>query len=173
MLPIAFQKIKASSSSYIFLQWHECTERSGSRAGSMHAKADLEAQPESDGLAETLQSGSQAKNPLSLLATQYAHAVRNVFPGHPLRAQDGHVQHMRQTVDPLDIQPGQSTAPHFPERFTEEEAIVAEAARVKTKFASVDAKTDVVLRFDFMNEKDTKARKLSVKRRHCAHLVQQ
>ena len=135
-------------------------------AGQMPAKSDLEVEPESDGLAENLQSSSDAKNPLSLLAAQNAHAVRNVLPGDPLREQDGHVQHMRQTTDPLDTQPRQWTDPHFPDRRAQEEAIVAEAARVKTKFASIDAKTDVVLRFDFMNEKDTKARKLQHTRHH-------
>ena len=139
----------------------------------MHAKASPKVQPELDGLAERLQSSSEAKNPLTLLATQYAHAVRNVLPGDPLREQDGHVQYMRQTTDLLDTRPGQRTDPHFPDRLTKDEAIVAEAARVKTKFASVDAKTDVVLRFDFMNEKDTKARKLQDTGRHCTYLVQQ
>ena len=148
-------------------RWHGCTEHCERGAGQMHAKSDLEVQPELDGLAESLQSSSEPRNPLSLLAAQYAHAVRTVFPGDPpLQEQDGHVQHVRQTTDALDTQPARSDAR------PEEEAIVAEAARVKTKFASIDAATDVVLRFDFMNEKDTKARKLQVAGRHCAYLVQ-
>ena len=151
---------------------HGYTEHCGPGVGQMHEKSDLELQPESDGLADCLQSSSEAKNPLSLLAAQYAHAVRNVFPGDPPLEQDGHVQHMRQTTDGLDTQPGQRTDSHCPDCRTEEEAIIAEAARVKTSFAFIDAKTDVVLRFDFMNEKDTKARKLQVTGRHCTHLVQ-
>ena len=136
------------------------------RSGQMPANSDKVVEPESDGLAESLQSSSDAKNPLSLLAAQYAHALRDVLPGDPLQEQDGHVQHIRQTTDPLDTQPGHWTDPHLPDRHTEEEAIVAEAARVKTKFASIDAKRDVVLRFDFMNEQDTKARKLQSTGRH-------
>lgn len=138
----------------------------------MRPKSDLEVLPESDGLSESCHSSFEAINSLSLLAAQYAHAVRNVFIGNPpLREQNGHVQHMRQTTDALDTQPGQWTTPHFPDRLTEQEAIVAEAARVKTKFATVDAKTDVVLRFEFMNEKDTKARKLHLNISHCTHFV--
>ena len=105
-------------------------------------------------------------------AAQYAHAVRNVFRGDPLQEQGGHVRH---SVNPFDIQPGQCPDPQVHARLTseaaalpaqgvhsepasEDQAVDAEAARVTAKFASVDAKTDVVLRFDFMNESDTKAR---------------
>lgn len=142
----------------------------------MPARSDLEAQPESDGLAESFQNSKEPRNPLSHLAAQCTHAVRNVFPGEPLREQDGHVQCTRQAVDRLDAQPEQRTDPHVPVGVTskaaalqvegvqsgEEEAIVAEAAKVKAKFASLDAKTEVVLRFDFMNETDTKATELQL-----------
>lgn len=144
----------------------------------MPAKSDLEAQPESDGVAEKFQGSKEPRNPLSHLAAQFTHAVRNVFPGEQLREQDGHVQRTRQAADRVDIQPEQCTDPQFPvltseaaalqdesaqsEWSGEHEAIVAEAARVKAKFASLDAKTEVVLRFDFMNETDTKARDLQL-----------
>lgn len=37
-------------------------------------------------------------------------------------------------------------------------AVRAEAVRVKAKFAYIDASNDVVLRFDFMNESDTRVK---------------
>ena len=136
----------------------------------MPAKSDLEAQPDSDGVADSFESSKEPRNPLSLLAAQCTHAVRNVFPGEPLREQDGHVQRTRQAADPSDAQAEPSIDPHVPVGVTSEaaalqeegaqsgqqEAIVAEAARVKAKFGRIDAKTEVVLRFDFMNETDTK-----------------
>ena len=139
----------------------------------MLAESDPEAQPDSDGKADTLETRKESRNPLSHLAAQCTHAVRTVFPSEPLRGQDGYVQRTRQAADRLDTQPEPSTDPHvpvltdaaalqdesvLPDWSGEEEAIVAEAARVKAKFASIDAQTEVVLRFDFMNEIDTKAR---------------
>ena len=132
--------------------------------------SDLESKPDLDGVLKGFRNSKEPRNPLS---AQCTHAVRNVVPGEPLREQDGHVQRTRQAVDRVDTQPEQCTDPRCrvlsdaaalqdegvqPDCSGEEEAIVAEAARVKAKFASIDAKTDVVLRFDFMNETDTKAR---------------
>lgn len=145
---------------------------------------DLEVQQAPHGAAQNLQSRVENRYPLSLKAAQYAHAVRNVLPGHPLREHDnkhnGDVRQMHQTSD-RHIAVGTdahvqhrstSKAAALPdpcaqcERSSKEKAIVAEAARVKANFASVDAKTEVVLRFDFMNESDTKARGLQAELTH-------
>ena len=144
---------------------------------------DLEVQPEADGVAQSVQSRSETRKPLSRLAAQYAHAVRSVLPGDPLWEQEHHgdVRHMRQTSehsvgsDPHLQRPSTSEAAALPDQDTQcarsrastEDAIIAEAARVKAKFASVDAKKEVVLRFDFMNESDTKARELQAKSLQC------
>ena len=149
----------------------------------MPARSDLEAQPDLDGVADNSESSKEPRNPLSLLAAQCTHAVRNVFPCEPLREQAGHVQRTRQAADRLDAQPEPSTDPHVPVGLTskaaslqdesvqsaKQEAIVAEAARVKAKFGKIDAKTDVVLRFDFMNEFDTKAGELQLASYRMAH----
>ena len=144
---------------------------------------DLKLQPEADGVAESLQSRSELRQPLSRLAAQYAQAVRSVLPGDPLREHTGDVRHMRQTSDQLQAVdsaphshcPSTSEAAALPDQHTQrarlraskEDAIIAEAARVKAKFASVDAKKEVVLRFDFMNESDTKAREVQADNMHC------
>ena len=134
----------------------------------------MEVQPDADGVAQSLQSRADTRKPLSRLAAQYAQAVRSVLPGDPLGEHDGDVRHMRQTSgqlhavgsDPHLQSRSTSGAATLPDQDTQcarpraskEDAIIAEAARVKAKFASVDAKKEVVLRFDFMNESDTKAR---------------
>ena len=132
---------------------------------------------ECDGVAQSSPSRTETKHPLSLLAAQYAHAVRNVLPGEQLRGHNGDVRHMRQISDRLDTvdpQPqNRSTSEavqdqHLQsEQATEEKAILAEAARVKAKFAYIDSKTEVVLRFDFMKESDTKARELQAESMRC------
>ena len=142
-------------------------------------------EPESDGLAEAVarsnrQVGTGTWNSLSVLASEYAHAVLDA--GDRVGDLKSHVEREWQSVERLDSQstiqsdPNSRTGRALPSANTVHEAHASsrqdslpacgdvvrnEAARVKAKFASVDASTEVVLRFDFMNEYDTRVHRCS------------
>lgn len=148
---------------------------------SQRTPENVTVEPESDGLAEAVarsnrSHGTGAWNSLSVLASEYAHAVLDAVPGDRVGDRKGTVEHEWQSVERLDSQSTQSdpnsrTSRDLPVVRTVHETkatsrqdpmadssdvVRNEAARVKAKFASVDASTEVVLRFDFMNEHDTR-----------------
>lgn len=139
---------------------------------------------ESDGLAEAVirsnrQHGHQSWVAASSLASEYAHAVLDVLPDGLPSVKEGQVEHTSchkktrpgqrdncQRTDPGSQASfvGDSSEPDSAQHGASrqqasqtEREVRREAARVKGKFASVDASTEVVLRFDFMDERDTKA----------------
>ena len=135
---------------------------------------------ESDGLAEAVTRSTRQHgwNSLSVLAAEYARAVLDAFHGNRLDDQAGLVQHESQRCEQLVSQsservdlscpsigdipasldrPKSSTARNPLDSTSD--LVRDEAARVRTKFAKVDASTEVVLRFDFMQEYDSKVRK--------------
>lgn len=135
---------------------------------------------ESDGLAEavtrsTRQHGYLTWNSLSVLAAEYAHAVLDAFHGNRLGDPAGLVQHESQRCDQLVSQSSQRVDLSCPNTGdipagldrpkssaagspldSSSDLVRDEAARVRSKFAKVDASVEVVLRFDFMKENDTK-----------------
>ncbi len=145
--------------------------------------ADVNLENESDALAEAVirsnrQHGHQSWIAASSLASEYAHAVLDVLPDDLPYAKEGQVEH---TSCHMDFRPGQPdicqrTDPSSQASFVGDSSepdsaqngasrqkvsqiareVRREAARVKGKFASVDASTEVVLRFDCMDERDTK-----------------
>ncbi len=142
---------------------------------------DVILEPESDGLAEAVarsnRHGTGTWNSLSVLASEYAHAMLDAVPGDRVVDRKGHVEHEWRSAERLDSQsttqsdPNCRTSRVLPVVRTVHETYASsrqdpmadngdvvrnEAARVKAKFASVDASTEVVLRFDFMNEYDTR-----------------
>ena len=152
------------------------------------SEADITIEPDLDGVAEAerashVQHGHDTWNALSVLASEYAHAVRKVYPGDRPQDQDGHVEvewqpqevlpsreQQNEQTDPscataVDQDPVAPSAHNWHDKFQGTEILAdsddvtrAEAARVRAKFASVDASTEVVLRFDFMNEHATRVR---------------
>lgn len=62
-------------------------------------QSDCELQQESHGVTEIVQTRQQARKAFSVVAVEYAHAVRNVFPGEELPAQTGYVQQLHQPDD--------------------------------------------------------------------------
>ncbi|DBA97089.1 hypothetical protein WJX77_003952 [Trebouxia sp. C0004] len=153
--------------------------RSASR---QRAPEDVTLEPESDGLTEAVarsnrQHGTGTWNSLSMLASEYAHAVLDAVLGDRVGDRKGHVEHECNSVQRLEPQSTTQSDPYsrtgcvLPVANTVHErhgssrqnsladsgdVVRKEAARVKAKFASVDASTEVVLRFDFMNEYDTR-----------------
>lgn len=154
------------------------------QAGLPTSRADANLEKESDGLAEAVirsnrQHGHQSWIAASSLASEYAHAVLDVFPDDLPHAKEGQVEHTACHTDSPPGQPDifQRTDPSSQASFvgdssepdsaqngaSRQEAsqsareVRREAARVKGKFASIDASTEVVLRFDCMDERDTKA----------------
>ena len=151
-------------------------------ASRQRTSEDVTLETESDGLAEAVarsnrQHGTGTWNSLSVLASEYAHAVIDAVPGDRLGDRKGKVKHKWQSVERLDSQSTTQSDPHsrtsrdLPVVRTVHETHASsrqdpmadsgdvvrnEAARVKAKFASVDASTEVVLRFDFMDEHDTR-----------------
>ena len=151
-------------------------------ASRQRTSEDVTLETESDGLAEAIarsnrQHGTGTWNSLSVLASGYAHAVIDAVPGDRLGDRKGKVEHKWQSVERLDSQsttqsdPNSRTSRDLPVVKTVHETHASsrqdpmadsgdvvrnEAARVKAKFASVDASTEVVLRFDFMDEHDTR-----------------
>ena len=137
----------------------------------------LTLQPQTDG--EVVQAREEANNSLSHVAVEVAHAVRHALTCDQLPAQAGYVQRESQQRNGLESRYSQGSDPDFPSQtegaiargevrcseskqqsYTESDAneavIRAEASSVKAKFTILDASTDVVLRFDFMNEHDTR-----------------
>ena len=151
-------------------------------ASRQRTSEDVTLEPESDGLAEAVarsnrQHGTGTWNSLSVLASEYAHAVLDAVPGDRVGGRKGHVEHEWQPVERLDSQsttqsdPNSRTGPVLPvvnsvhethassrqDSLADSGDVVRnEAARVKAKFASIDASTEVVVRFDFLNEYDTR-----------------
>lgn len=151
-------------------------------ASRQRTSEDVTLEPESDGLAEAVarsnrQHGTGTWNSLSVLACEYAHAVLDAVPGDRVGDRKGKVEHKWQSVERLDSQSTTQSDPHsrtsrdlpvvramhetkaisHQDPMADSNDVVRnEAARVKAKFASVDASTEVVLRFDFMNEYDTR-----------------
>ena len=157
--------------------------RQASRPNAQQSDSDLP--QDSYGGTETVQTRQQARKAFSVLAVEYAHAVRNVFPGDELPVQAGHVQQFQQPDDVLENCHGQESDPGSQDTPGNRDAsgnvrardssqgvqssssdsnaaVHAEAVKVKAKFASIDASNDVVLRFDFMNESDTRVKPATV-----------
>ena len=147
------------------------------QASHRHSHQHLTLQPQTDGVGEVVQTREEANKSLSHVAVEVAHAVRHALTGDRLPAQAGYVQRESHQHNGLESRYSQGSDPDFPSQtedargdvtfsdsqprlHTESDAndaiIRAEAASVKAKFTVLDASTDVVLRFDFMNEHDTK-----------------
>lgn len=110
-------------------------------------------------------------NPKSVLASEYASVVRSVLPGSQQLDLDGDVQHEsvhcdvdhRKNADRASIEEraaglGEPDSLQ-PERDKDviSERVRLEAERVQARFASsVNPSTQVSLRFDFMNSRDTR-----------------
>ncbi|KAA6428561.1 MAG: hypothetical protein FRX49_01437 [Trebouxia sp. A1-2] len=118
-------------------------------------------------------------NPKSVLTSEYANVVRSVLPGNQQLDLDGDVQHeaihydvdRRRNADPYAASSEQRAAglgkPDnlLPERDKDisSERVRLEAERVQARFASsVNPSTEVTLRFDFLNSRDTRVAMLSV-----------
>ncbi len=123
---------------------------------------------QSDGLAAVTESTRYAPwTVLSALATEYAQSIRHPVRGAALPPQPGSVQRETQTTHvggvngktdlrsdmPIATQLADSENTAVPEDRVDRQAAPREAARVAAKFVS---STDVVLRFDVMNSKDTR-----------------
>ena len=153
------------------------------RAGSQPLTSD--AGLDRDGLADItaghtdVQYGRETWNTLSALAFEYARAVRNAFPGEASQDQDYCVQHeLHQAAEHASrpvtatygacIKRAEATldnpaeADSVAQDATAElsnDYVRAEAARVQATFAyHVDTTSGVVLRFDFINNYDTRVR---------------
>ena len=110
-------------------------------------------------------------NPKSVLASEYANVVRSVLPGNQQLDLDGDVQHEAVHCD-VDHRENADRASKeqraaglgepdnlLPERDKDviSERVRLEAERVQARFASsVDPSTQVSLRLDFMNSRDTR-----------------
>ena len=109
------------------------------------------------------------------LAAEYLHVVRNVFPGSQQYSNDGHVHHeavqyTSKTSDTVSSSP--ANIPHCQPALTDPDAtsneadlgisneqIRLEAERVRAKFMyDVNTSTEVILRFNFMTNRDTRVR---------------
>ncbi len=110
-------------------------------------------------------------NPKSVLTSEYANVVRSVLPGNQQLDLDGDVQHEAICCD-VDHRKNADRASNeeraaglgepdnlLPERDKDviSERVRLEAERVQARFASsVNPSTQVSLRFDFMNRRDTR-----------------
>ena len=152
---------------------------------------------DSDGLAESTQAAPW--HVLSALASEYAHAVRHPTASSFPPSQTGHVQQELQ-VRHVQPEAQTVTAPTVVKTHESDLAVKAspqrsrpsqhvrndanfdngvdmqaarlEAAEVSAKFVSAgNARTELVLRFDFMNSRDTRASTKCTRRvSHCIHL---
>ncbi|DBB01839.1 TPA: hypothetical protein ACH3X1_000447 [Trebouxia sp. C0004] len=127
---------------------------------------------QSDGLAAVTESTRHARwTVLSALATEYAQLIRHPIRDAALPPQPGSVLRETQTIDvggvegKTDLQPelptqlADSMSTVVPKEWVDRQAAQREAARVAAKFMS---STNVVLRFDFMKSKDTRAASCAV-----------
>lgn len=116
---------------------------------------------------------------VSTLASEYGHAVRHAFGNDRDVITSGDVHHERKLQPParistdqlgslktfeqnehlLDQQSGKDTL--WEKSFLTESAVQAEALRVSTRIAALDAAKKVFLRFDFMSERDSRVCKSS------------
>ena len=109
------------------------------------------------------------------LAAEYLNVVRNVFPGSQQNSNDGHVHHeaVQYTSKTSDtVSSSHANTPHGHPALTDpdetsceaelglsNEQVLLEAERVRAKFMyDVNTSTEVILRFNFMTNRDTRVR---------------
>ena len=114
------------------------------------------------------------------LAAEYFNAVRNVFPGSQQYSTDGNVHHeaVQYTAKQNDtVTTSQAATSHGQAALGDpketllqddlartKEQIRLEAERVQAKFmSSADTNTDVILRFSFMTNRDTRVKQCNSK----------
>lgn len=149
----------------------------GPQTRDSRVRLELEPHGVPDGTGSVGQHSQEAWNTLSVLASECAHAVSDVLPGNKSLGKSGHVgheSHLQRSSSPQCKQNDPSSQDSFGRQSPEldnqarqreslredtldtDEVVRSEAAKVGAKFASVDASTEVVLRFDFMDGYDTK-----------------